>query len=60
MSSTSQKHRNFISEPMSDKPVTEMAGVGPVIGDRLSREGFDKVFMTFLIKFNLQYPVAGQ
>ena len=44
MSSTSQKHRNFVAEPMSDKPVTDMAGVGTVIGDRLAREGFDKVY----------------
>jgi len=43
MSTTSQKHRNFVAEPMGDKPVTDLAGVGPVIGDRLSKEGYDKV-----------------
>lgn len=43
MSTTSQKHRNFIAEPMSDKPVTDLAGIGDVLGKRLSSKGFDKV-----------------
>ena len=48
MSSTSQKHRNFIAEPMGEKPVTDLAGIGPVLGERLVDLGYDKVYILFL------------
>jgi hypothetical protein len=44
MSTTSQKHKNFVAEPMGDKPVTDVAGIGEVLGKRLVNQGFDKVF----------------
>lgn len=44
MSSTSQKHRNFVAEPMGEKSVSDLAGVGEVLGTRLQAAGFDKVF----------------
>lgn len=41
--STSKKHRDFLSEPMRNKPVTALPGVGPVLGERMSNIGYDTV-----------------
>ncbi|KAK2707815.1 barrier-to-autointegration factor-like [Artemia franciscana] len=45
MSTTSQKHKNFIAEPMGEKPVTDLAGIGEVLGKKLESKGYDKAFI---------------
>lgn len=42
---TSQKHQNFISEPMGEKPVTDLAGIGEVLGKRLQVKGYDRAYV---------------
>lgn len=48
MSGTSQKYRNFVAEPMGDKPVTDLAGIGETLGGRLTEAGFDKVIVVYI------------
>jgi predicted flap endonuclease-1-like 5' DNA nuclease len=43
MTTTTLKHRTFIKQPMSDKPVTELAGIGSVYAQRLADIGCGKV-----------------
>ncbi|KAM8940317.1 barrier-to-autointegration factor isoform 2-T2 [Pelodytes ibericus] len=45
MSSTSQKHRDFVAEPMGEKPVHCLAGIGDILGQRLEKKGFDKFLL---------------
>lgn len=42
-STTSQKHKAFSGEPMRDKPVEDLAGIGVTLAGRLKEQGFHKV-----------------
>ena len=49
-SSRSLKHSRFVSEPMGEKLVYEVAGIRDVLGGRLTKKGFNKAY-TLLGKF---------
>lgn len=40
----SQKHRDFVAEPMGEKPMGSLVGIGEVMGKKLEERGFDKVW----------------
>ncbi len=49
---TTKKHGDFVTEPMGNKPVTKLAGIGAVLGERLKQKGFAEarsVFGKFLV-----------
>lgn len=47
MSRSSEACRSFAFEPLGEKSVTELAGVGDALGEQLKAGGFDKVLFSF-------------
>lgn len=43
-STTTKKHRTFVSEPMGDKSVSHLAGVGPATAEQLEKKGYHKAY----------------
>jgi hypothetical protein len=39
------KERGFVRQPLGEKGVAELPGVGPVAGEKLSEQGFDKAYV---------------
>ncbi|GLH11075.1 Barrier-to-autointegration factor, partial [Gryllus bimaculatus] len=44
MSSSTEQHV-FATEPVGEKRVTDLSGIGPVLGQRLTKHGFDKAYV---------------
>ncbi|XP_061601339.1 barrier-to-autointegration factor-like protein [Cololabis saira] len=42
MPDDTRKHRDFVREPIEDKPVTALPGIGEVLGEKLVKKGFTK------------------
>ncbi|XP_029927170.1 barrier-to-autointegration factor-like [Myripristis murdjan] len=45
MSTTSKKHQDFVDEPMGNKAVTALPGIGDALGTKLQKQDFDKAYM---------------
>jgi hypothetical protein len=50
-SSTTQKFREFMAEPLGDKGIRDVPGIGDVLGTKLSEAGYEKVcfFLSFIL-----------
>ena len=53
------KHTRFVTEKMGNKAVTELTGIGSVLGAKLASKGFDKAYMV-LGKFLLLKKDKGK
>jgi nucleotidyltransferase/DNA polymerase involved in DNA repair len=41
---TTKKHRKFVNEPLGEKPVEDIPGIGEAHGKKLREQGFDKAY----------------
>jgi hypothetical protein len=61
MSSTTKKFREFMAEPIGDKGIRDVPGIGDVLGTKLSEAGYDKVriYIKLLAKLRLFFCSLG-
>ncbi len=50
-SSTTKKFREFMAEPLGDKGIQDVPGIGDVLGTKLSEAGYEKVCFFFFFFF---------
>ena len=53
MASNTKKHQDFVNEPMGNKPVTAVPGIGRAGGESLKAGGIDKVLQVLSYNFRL-------
>ena len=47
MASATKKHEHFVNEPMGQKPVNKIPGIGKDHSDKLIKQGFSKVILNY-------------
>jgi hypothetical protein len=47
-SSTTKKFREFMAEPLGDKGIRDVPGIGDVLGAKLSEAGYEKVCLIYI------------
>ena len=49
MSSTTKKFREFMAEPIGEKDIREVPGIGDVLGKKLCEAGYEKVSQKYFL-----------
>lgn len=57
-STTSQKFRDFTGEPLKDKHISEVPGLGPKLASHLEESGITKVNIEYLLTI-VKYHYVG-
>jgi hypothetical protein len=52
-SSTTKKFREFMAEPLGDKGIRDVPGIGDVLGTKLSEAGYEKVCLFFFVNISI-------
>ncbi|CAF0789917.1 unnamed protein product [Didymodactylos carnosus] len=47
MSTTTKKFREFMAEPLGDKGIRDVPGIGEVLGTKLADAGYEKAYVLF-------------